>query len=385
MKIIVYDPLYSSVGHFFRYNKYVLSLLADMSFISEIVYVSNEGEGEIYKAISSKVVSVQNVSDITSIQLESIRTRGIKQILFYLRLMKSYWRIVQFINDSECDLCLFTSNGILPFWLLSIVCLRKRFVVSAISISWIYQGTSIVRYVLFAAYRKFLRCADQVLVTEHCYIQPLASHGVSNVSVLHDRYLQKQTPFVGSPYVSYDQLCMVTLGTVSSGKNPIEFIKILKNITARDVAFRYDIYGKSFDKTGSILKKIVAGDHRIRYFDQYVANREYVSLLEQADFVVIPYDIHYTRAMTSGVMWDCFEHRKPILCPDIEPFRFYVATYGIGFVFTDESLENLIASILLNKSNVLKKISLNYDTLYDDLSPKVMLEELMSAIRAAVS
>jgi glycosyltransferase involved in cell wall biosynthesis len=213
-------------------------------------------------------------------------------------------------------------------------------------------------------YTRFLRKADLVLVTEECYVKFLNDHKINRVAVLHDRYLQKQHFRSRNTGTT---LRLVTLGTISSSKNPINFIQVL---TSRDTDFlyRYDIYGKSLDACGLVLHDAVKINSHIHYYDQYISDSEYISLLEKADFVVIPYDADYTKYMTSGVMWDCFERCKPIICPDVKLFRFYIEKYKIGFTYTDESLVGLIKELAENKAKITLELQCNFEILCGEIS-----------------
>ena len=100
MKILVFDPLYSSVGHFHRYNRYILSILENTPHIEEIIYISNDGEGLLYEKLSSKVKSIDDVSDINSAQLRFIETKGIARIRLHLVMVREYLRIIKYINKN---------------------------------------------------------------------------------------------------------------------------------------------------------------------------------------------------------------------------------------------------------------------------------------------
>jgi len=381
MKIIVYDPLYSSMGHFFRYNKYILTLLSDNPSIREIIYISNEGEGASFDKISSKIKSM-SIPGIKSAQILSFQSYGFGKIKLYINMLWGYSRVIKYINESRCDLCFFTSNGMLPFWLAVNLKLRKKYIVSVISLKWLYDKYS-GKHLLFLAYRYFLRHTIRALVTEECYIGALVSRQVRHVSVLHDRFLHKIEPIssYGVNISADNRTKLITLGTLSHRKNPLEFVKLLRSISERErTRLRYDIYGKSLDDTGELLRSLINNDSIINYHDQYIGDDEYERLMLHADFIVIPYDGSYTKFMTSGVMWDCFEYQKPIICPDVEPFRHYISTYNIGFIYTPDTLGSIIRKLHQNKDKIGEMMRQNYKKLYEIQSYQNTSERFVSLV-----
>jgi hypothetical protein len=392
MKVIVFDPLYSNVGHFFRYNKYILTLLADMPPIKEIIYISNKDEGRVYEKISKKirVVSAEDGDQYsrTTAQDSLYQTNGIARIKLYTSQMLSYFYIIKRINGLEGDICFFTNNGMIPFWIAVILKLRKKYVVSVISLKSIYEKHS-KKHFFYALYRRFLRRAAYIFVTEEPYKKLLNDLlRIHHVAVLHDRFLRnKDSMSAGDLNIKEDAtIKLLSLGTMASAKNPVEFVRLLKGVSETIKShFKYNIVGKSHDGTGDILDNLITSEPCVNYHNSYISDIEYDVLMLNSDYVVIPYSGEYTNFMTSGVMWDCFEQQKPIICPDNELFRFYVSKYNIGFIYTNDTLDSRLENLIKNKDEIKNLFQQNYKKMYDDYSYANTLESFSTALSDLIS
>ena len=269
----------------------------------------------------------------------------------------------------------------------SLIYLKKKYLVSAISIRWLYDIRSVIRFPLRAIYTKFLRSSLMVFVTEKCYLNVLENHKILQAAVLHERFLSRNIESNIESNNSIDSnkpLRLVTLGTVSSEKNPVSFVRDLNSIKDDKLIYEYRIYGKSMDPIGVELRELVNRNANIHYCDEYISNNDYDDLLEWADFVVIPYSENYTKYMTSGVMWDCFERRKLIICPDCELFRHYIDLYKIGFIYTCETLGPLIVTLSANKNSIKQELQLNYERLYEANSYSNALSRFTSTMNLCI-
>lgn len=347
MKILIYDPLYSRVGHFYRYNLFLAELMNSIDSITEITVLTEDEELKSLEGKLEKVRVVYRPSTTGSMQEKSIKAKGLSKISLLLESYRNYKKTIRFINQSDCDLVFFASNGQLSFW-LSARALRKKYMVSAISIKWFYRN-GLKDHPLYNIYRRFLAKASKVFFTEEMYAKHAEKIGITRTAVFPDRFLTKDGNLARS--ASSDQISLVTVGTISTLKNPVSFIRSWDNVQPELVKkFSYGIYGKIMDGIGNELNSVAAVSQvSIKLVNDYVSSAFYNELMAGSDFVVIPYPEEYTRYATSGVMWDCFQMQKPIICPDIEPFRYYINKYGVGYLYSDKNLESTLQKIIAER------------------------------------
>lgn len=340
MKIVIYDPLYSKIGHFSRYNRFLVQLICSIDSITEITVIAEHKELEDLRNESSKVKVVYVPGDMHSMQQKLMQAKGFAKLGLLRKSFSNYRRIISMINNSDTDLVLFASSGQLGFWLSGFL-LKKRYAVSAISIKWLYKGKGFFQP-LYHIYRKFLASANLILFTEEMYKTKAALEGLKVSEVFPDRYLESLAEHTKADAVN-SNIQLVTIGTISAIKNPLTFLEEWKAIDKRVTGkFAYCVYGKVMDDSADAILEAVHDCENVVFKNDYISAEEYNSLMKKADFVVIPYSSDYTKYATSGVMWDCFQAQKAILCPDIEPFRYYIQEYGVGYLYTPGKLETTL-------------------------------------------
>ena len=366
MKVFLYDPMYSNVGHYSRYNKYLLKLLGDLESI-EKVFFAVQGSPDFDRAELSNKVEFLNLSaflpqEVDTSQDALHRYKGASRIKLYFLQFLYYRKVMKLINRSDYDLAFFSNGGMVPFWLSILIGLKKKFLVSLISIKPIYDKGS-RRDILLRFFSAVVRRSSLVFVTEEIYKEKMQVELDCRVAVLHDRYLtNKKSPKLASTSSGADNnLKLLTLGTMATSKNPINFIKKLcdlpESINSR---IEYQIYGKSHDSVGDEVTDLTKNIYNINYHNEYIDDEKYNELMEWADFIVIPYSTDYTNYMTSGVMWDCFEYRIPVLLPSTKLFDYYIDNYNFGYSYTDDNFTDTIKDILSDKATALGEIENNY-------------------------
>jgi hypothetical protein len=383
MKILVFDPLYSSIGHFYRYNKFILNMLSDIDVIKEITYIDNENEGKDYTAVSNKIKIYNPKLKNSSFQIKTMQIKGIfDKVSLHYNALGRYRTIVDYINKSDYDFVFFTSAGQISFW-LALRQLKVPYIVSPITIKWLYDKFSL-KHLLYSYYLEFLKKADFVFITEEYLREVILLHGINKVAVLHDRYLNPKSKDRSDSFSSDERapLNLLTIGTISDNKNPIQFLELLHSLDFSSKNVIYKIVGKSIDESGKIVKELSHDFLNVHFIDKYLTQDDYLKYILEADFIVIPYEWTYTRYVTSGVMWDCFEHRKPIICPFIEPFKSYIKKYRIGFLYDYKTIDKLIEEITSNRVEIINQIKQNYINLYEDKKYQTIFLNFSNDIRA---
>ena len=380
MNILLYDPLFSDIGHFLRYNKYLTELLSDMDEVTTITVIAENKKLLSLAAVSAKVNVLYIDTEINSLQIKSMQAKGWQKIKLFFKAYGNYSKIINKINLSDADLVFFASQGQLPFW-LNIRKLRLKYIVSAISIKWIYKEKGL-RNFLYTQYSYFLKRAELNLFTEIYYKDICEKEGVSKGLVMPDRYLSPVASFQQNAIFG-EKIKFLTVGTISKTKNPLSFVKEWVQFTPELMEYiEYEIAGKAMDASGIELAKLVENCKNIQFTDAYISDVAYEKLMADADFMVIPYSSDYTKYVTSGVMWDCFERGKPIFCPDIEPFKYYINQFKIGYLYKEGELEKSIVALIEEKNSFLADLKLRYQQLYDLNSKENLLSLFKKQLKA---
>ena len=371
MNILLYDPLFSDIGHFLRYNKYLTELLSNMDEVTTITIIAENKKLLSLAEVSAKVKVLYVDTEIKSLQIKSMQAKGWQKMKLFFKAYSNYSKIIKKINISDADLVLFASQGQLAFW-LNMRKLRLKYIVSAISIKWIYKEKGI-RNFLYTQYRYFLKRSELNLFTEIFYKEISEKEGVFKGLVMPDRYLSPIN-FFNESAIFKDKIKFLTVGTISKSKNPLSFVKEWVRLKPEILKYiEYEIAGKAMDISGIELVKEIENCKNILFTDAYIADDAYEKLMKEADFMVIPYSGEYTKYVTSGVMWDCFERGKPIVCPDIEPFKYYINQFKIGYLYKEGELEKTIALLIAEKTIFLKDLKLKYQKMHELYSKEKLL------------
>jgi len=378
MKIILYDPLYSKVGHFERYSKYLAELLSGIADISEVIVVAEHPSLLELEKISNKIRVINHVS-ITAFDRND--SPGSKIKAFYRRFIeyKSYIRVFKIINNTEKDIVFFTSQGNLSFW-LAVFKLKGKYMVSVISIKWLYFDKGI-RAGLKAIFVYYLKKSALNLFTESMYEEVAQSEmkNTGNTLVMPDRYLYDK-PYKANLIANV--ISLFTFGTIVGFKSPIMFLEKWITIPAHIRSkFNYEIRGKV--KHADFLEKLnkySSLDVNFKLYDEYLSDQDYDLLLSKSDFIVLPYPFEYTKHATSGVMWDCFENKKAIICPNIEPFIYYVKKYKIGYLYDIETFDKTLELIAQEIEDFTALLPARFEELHKDFSKNNLTIKLTASL-----
>jgi glycosyltransferase involved in cell wall biosynthesis len=204
--------------------------------------------------------------------------------------------------------------------------------------------------------------------------------GILKTLVMPDRYLKKGEALLKQGDGN-KKIRLTTLGTISNDKNPIKFINALSAID-KDIlsTIEYYIAGKVIDDCKIELEKAIRGQDWINFEDNYISAEKYEELIAGTDFLVIPYPTEYTKYLTSGVMWDCFERKKAIICPESELFGYYINNYQIGYLYNEQKMGELFKSIIAQKTSFFKQLNDNYQLLTSDFSKQKLTDDFEKAL-----
>ena len=371
MKIILYDPLYAEKGHYQRYSKYISKLLCSSEKIEKVYYFTDKSELN-WDLDSDKIqIIYNNSSRIEDIQTKFIQVKNerFKKLKLIISSFLHYYFVFKQLRRIKADKTIFLSQGQLSFW-VPVLLFYKNYVVSVIILKWLYE-TNGVRYFVKKIFELFLKKSNTTFFTEDIYLEDTKHLNLSKTFVLSDRFLStsnSKNSLIKSEN-SHEKIKLLTLGTISSNKNPIKFLKqfkeLEKNVQSR---FEYKIYGKIVEENLDELWDLVNEIEPVVLKDEYINQELYVELMSEADLIVIPYSGEYLKYATSGVMWDCFEKSKPILCPEHELFMLYINRYQIGYTYNQKNFNTVLKEITNDAPEKMMKIITNFEKLQNDFS-----------------
>ncbi len=371
MKIILYDPLYSEKGHYQRYSKYISELLCASNKIDKVYYFTDKSELN-WNLVSDKIQIIHNKSSrLEDIQTKFIQVKNarVKKLKLIATSFIHYCAVLKQLRNLKADKTIFLSQGQMSFW-VPVLLFYQNYGVSVIILKWLYENKG-ARYFLKKIFEQFLKKSDLTFFTEKMYQENTKHLKLSKSFVLADRFLS--TPNLGKAVAKTTppnkKIKLLTLGTISSNKNPINFLKqfkeLEKNVQDR---FEYMICGRIVEENLEELWDLSNEMESVILKDKYIEQELYARLMSEADIIVIPYSGDYLKYATSGVMWDCFEKSKLILCPEHELFSYYVNRYEIGFTYNQNNFKMVLEEIKNGMPDKTKKTITNFDMIQNDFS-----------------
>lgn len=372
MKIIIYDPLFSEFGHFYRYSRFICSMLSSLSFVDKIIVFSESNKLKDLEEIDPNKIVVRKIDSLVSnLQTNSIQSSTFKKVKLYFQAYKNYTKILDKVDEINADYVFFLSQGQMPFW-LALKRVKTKTIISSISIKWLYKD-SISDWVNNFFFARALKSARKVLFTEEIYNNKAKECGILSGFVFPDRFLSQRETTVKKKRDGVIKL--VTLGTIAKGKSPESFIREFLSIKSYVRGkFFYTIAGKDIDDSMKSFDSEMINFPEIKFLNTYLSGEEFNLLLYDADFVVIPYSEEYTRYATSGIMWDCFQRNIPIICPDIDLFRNYIEKYRIGYIYKSGELEETLKLIVNEIERFDGELAGNFYNLISDFDEATLIK-----------
>lgn len=137
-----------------------------------------------------------------------------------------------------------------------------------------------------------------------------------------------------------ENLKLLYIGTIRPSKN-IEFcLEAMRLIN--DSRIIYTIAGRCRENKnyGEKINQLASQLLNVVRIDRYIPDTEYEQLLDDCDYVILCDEKEPTCA-SNGTMLEALLHGKPIIAPDIHPFKYEVEKYGVGILFKYGSVDSL--------------------------------------------
>ena len=148
-KLIIYDPGFTSKGHFLRFNIYFLKLLSSQKKIKNIYYFGKK----IYK---NKKITYKKIIELSDYEIKDFSK--IKKIAYYMFMLLKYYKVIKFLDTYGKNkiLVLLSESNLFFNLILYIFYQHKYIIVSIHSKNFYNKGffSSIIRKIYTLSYDK---------------------------------------------------------------------------------------------------------------------------------------------------------------------------------------------------------------------------------------
>lgn len=369
LKLVIFDPSLSEIGHYKYFNWHIVKLLNNPD-IEEIYMIDYAGFFEKWyrqfiKSDQKNIKIIQAASDIPPMQKINGRIKNpLQGFILHNKDKQWYKQILKKINDINPDITLITSQcrGMAMYDIFNLrinpillIHISRVILKTNNKISKSYYSR-LKNYLVRRKARKFvLNSVLSLIALEESTVENLKQNGFKSFWIPYELFSDpEKTNDDKLLRTNNDEFVISTVGLIYEGKNIDFIINTLKNKRISDV--KYIISGFPYDEYGQHIKKEVEDLHNemIEGHFEYLSEEEYKRTIRKADFIVLSYSKDRSD-QASGVFFDAIKYNRPVIVPNVEPFKYYIEKYKIGLMFEENDEDSFVQQI-----NMAKKLGTSY-------------------------
>lgn len=104
------------------------------------------------------------------------------------------------------------------------------------------------------------------------------------------------------------------------------------------------LIGRSREKYEQVIEKAIEGDKRILRKNNYLEYDDFNAYFAKSHFVLFA-DEQGESCITNGTMTEALINHRPIICPDYNPYAYYINKYGVGLVYRPGDATNYATTL----------------------------------------
>lgn len=147
---------------------------------------------------------------------------------------------------------------------------------------------------------------------------------------------------------------------------------------------RLKLVGRSQENYEKVIQRTIDGDERIERVNEYLEYEDFYRYFSQSHFVLFA-DEQDKSCITNGTMMEALIHHRPIICPDHNPYSYYINEYGIGILYkagnVDSYADALEKATELGVVHFQEKINAFLETLIFEKVAKQFVHHLKKQIQ----
>lgn len=230
---------------------------------------------------------------------------GMSRQFFYINKPCFYWglrseRMNNFFKH-------FIKN---PIYGIRMLQLRKAFLSNP------YQKLFVSNFIIKNEFKKIGVPADRIILREERCITKLGTTALSEQS---------------------KKIMFLVIGQLRKEKHVDTTIKSYKLANIPDSELK--LIGKENPKYEPIISQNISGDSRIERIATYLSYNEFNKWFKQAHFVLFA-DEQGSSCITNGTMMEALINYRPIICPNHEPYTYYINKYNIGLLYETGNIKS---------------------------------------------
>lgn len=104
------------------------------------------------------------------------------------------------------------------------------------------------------------------------------------------------------------------------------------------------LVGKSRDRYEGCILSAMGADSRIERRNEFLDYKDFNAYFAQSHFVLFA-DDKGPSCITNGTMMEALINFRPVICPDYNPYSYYIKKYNVGILYTPGDVKSYAAAI----------------------------------------
>ena len=104
------------------------------------------------------------------------------------------------------------------------------------------------------------------------------------------------------------------------------------------------LVGKSDEKYEKEITDVKGTDTRVKRVNIFLSYEDFNSNISQSHFVLFA-DEQGKSCITNGTMMEALINHRPIICPNYNPYSYYIETYHVGLLYTPHDMSSYAEAI----------------------------------------
>lgn len=173
-----------------------------------------------------------------------------------------------------------------------------------------------------------------------------------------------------------NSVSFLVIGQLRKEKHLPTTIKAFKKANITDSTLK--LIGRSSPEYEVVINEAMGGDERITRVNKYLDYDDFFRFFSESHFVLFA-DEKGPSCITNGTMMEALIHHRPVICPDYDPYKYYIDHYGVGMMYkagdVDSFADALIKAVSFDVAHFESKIDAFLETItFERVSKKLVIE-----------
>lgn len=163
----------------------------------------------------------------------------------------------------------------------------------------------------------------------------------SNRMVIREERCVEKLPEINIGY-RFPELTFLVIGQLRKEKHIDTTISAFKLADIPNSTLK--LVGRARREYESIIMSSIDGDNRIERISKFLSYEEFNQWFVKSHFVLFA-DEQGPSCITNGTMMEALINYRPVICPNYNPYSYYINKYGVGLLYEAGNVDNYAATI----------------------------------------